>query len=314
MDAGVGADPLAGVDEWHTWIAAPVLNPFYYRQRRLAQHLSKQGVACALTGDGGDFCASLSGEAFLSDCAVRFRPKLFIRELKRLRRKTGLTTAKLFGRYLLARLLPAPIVRLLLRVRGVGSPMGPLKRDYASCAKLRAYLRACGYYPPSARTHRQLEKQLLAGADDSMANERVLSSTLKLKQRYPLFDRRLLEVFHAIDSRFKVSPTNDRMLVRGAVGSLLPEIIASRQNKGWYAPDFRQGLARQGMRIGAAQASATAKFDSLFDGNSLASALRQLTSEAADQRFELGTLTDVAFPFFIGEFLRKNELDAQTRN
>jgi hypothetical protein len=140
-----------------------------------------------------------------------------------------------------------------------------------------------------------------------MANERILNSTLKLSQRYPLFDRRLLEVCHAIDSRFKISSSHDRALIRGAADPLLPAIIAERHDKTWYAPDYRRSLKSRISGIEKARASATTKYHNLFDQTVIGIALRRQASETANQRNELEMLTSVAFPFFIGEFLKAEE-------
>jgi asparagine synthase (glutamine-hydrolysing) len=240
--------PLADLDRvlWHEDEA--VLAPNLYIHWALYGAAQREGVRILLDGIDGDTTVS-HGLEYLSELARTGRVGTLYREVMALSRHHQASPRRVLWRLGLKPLVPEPVRQIWRTVRRrSASPYRvnmPIRTDFARriglAERVRA-LRAKGHKP--ARTAREehwrgltspLLPYALEGADKAAA-------AFGIEPRYPFCDRRLIEFCLALPAEQKLHQGWNRVIMRRAMASNLPEKIRWRVGKAHLGSNFNRRL------------------------------------------------------------------------
>jgi asparagine synthase (glutamine-hydrolysing) len=146
-------------------------------------------------------------------------------------------------------LVPAPVREALRRLRGTRTladtvVKAELAQRVGLLERVEAAERRQQRPAPSAReAHRRalgsgLIPYVLETADKA-------ASAFSVEPRYPFLDRRLIELCLALPVEQKLQDGWTRMVLRRAMGGVLPEEVRWRHWKADLTPSFRRGLLEQ---------------------------------------------------------------------
>lgn len=305
------ADALSGRDHWTTWQAGPVNDPFFYVEQELSKRAAKLGARGILDGDGGDYCVSKSSDSYLAECLRTLSPARFAEEFRRIRRADEASVMEVLRHYLLPYLVPAVLLRRMRAMRrGPPTRHSAIRDDALEDTDLLRHLHACGIDWVESAPGSSMRGHEIAELQDfdvqSLSDTRLMEAPWRVRSRFPMLDRELLETCIAIPAEFKVGPHLDRALLRNSANEFLPSLIASRPDKGWFSPDFRERLSSRSADLHQTlmQMGEDEILRHLMDKNKVLGALKAL-GEPPTASFDRRLFERILFPYHLVNFLRQ---------
>jgi len=199
----------------------------------------EKGIRVMLDGIGGDESLA-SGSSHLTDLLIRGNILKLIAQIKQDADFSSYSLSSLFLNYCMIPLIPRPMktgLRFLLKpFRGNGIPSW-MNVDYLKKEGLNKRLKT---RIPSPRfpTHAQqkIYEVLYYGWGANVAQEidERFSANFSSENRYPFFDRRLVEFSIALPEEQRWSNEGPKAVLRRAMEGILPESIKNRK----YKTDF----------------------------------------------------------------------------
>jgi asparagine synthase (glutamine-hydrolysing) len=238
---------------WHT--ESPVLRTAPAPLMLLSAHVQSQGFKVVLTGEGAD--EVFGGYDLFKEGAIRrfwarnpesaWRPLLLSRLYPYLARSPVANRhfARLFFGQRLEE-LENPFYAHLTRwttTRGIFRLLSPAMQASLSAAhpeeELRQRLPArFGAWSALSRDQYIEVKTLLEGYLLSSQGDRV-SLAHSVEGRVPYLDHRVIELVNALSPRYKLRGLREKLLLRRALGGILPEPILERMKQPYRAPESR---------------------------------------------------------------------------
>ena len=246
-----------GFDDWLADLDVPCANPTWVAVSHIARAVRQDGGKVLLSGDGGD---ELLGGYSRWMTYLRFYERGWRHAPTSMRQLVGLT-AKPF-----ARGLAGDIAR---RARDGGELFVGSRPfhddDLAACLGPagRAALEAAPPEEPVAELRSRFDERMPAGSDyldwmsylslkTSLAEDFLvrldrMGMAESVEGRVPLLDPKLVEWAFRIPQSRKVPGFQQKVLMRSAVGSLLPDYVLDRPKQGFCAPvgDWASALLGQ---------------------------------------------------------------------
>jgi asparagine synthase (glutamine-hydrolysing) len=224
-------DPLGDFDRtpWHD--DDTLHAPGYYMHWALYRMARAEGVRVFLEGTGGDLAVS-HGTGALTDLARHGRWLALLRQAREVGRAFDRSTATVL-RGVGAALLPRTARLARWRLRGRGRPWDPLVRaDFARRIGLadRLWRREPTPTGDGARAAhwRALRSSALADTLESLDGG---AASVGLEVRDPFLDRRVMELCLAFPADQKIRGGRTRVVLRHAIGPLLPPEVRERPGK-----------------------------------------------------------------------------------
>jgi asparagine synthase (glutamine-hydrolysing) len=240
--------PLTDMDRvlWH--LDEAFLGPNLYLHWALYGAAQARGIRPLLDGIDGDTVVS-HGLERVADLVRQGRVPTLARELRALSRRYRLGVPRLLWRFGVQPLVPAPVREALRRLRGTRTladtvVKAELAQRVGLLERVEAAERRQQRPAPSAReAHRRALGSGLIPYVLEMADK--AASAFSVEPRYPFLDRRLIELCLALPVEQKLQDGWTRMVLRRAMGGVLPEEVRWRHWKADLTPSFRRGLLEQ---------------------------------------------------------------------
>jgi asparagine synthase (glutamine-hydrolysing) len=224
-------DPLGDFDRaaWHE--DETLHAPGYYMHWALYRMARADGMRVFLEGTGGDLAVS-HGAGALQDLARHGRWLALLRQAREVGRAFDRPTATVL-RGVGAAVMPRPVRLAWWRLRGRGRPWDLLVRpDFARRIGLedRLWRREPGPDGDGTRAAhwRALRSPALADILESLDGG---AGSLGLEVRDPFLDRRVMELCLALPADQKIRGGRTRVVLRHAIGPLLPPEVRDRPGK-----------------------------------------------------------------------------------
>jgi asparagine synthase (glutamine-hydrolysing) len=239
--------PLTDVDRalWH--LDEGFAAPNFYLHWALYGAARDRGVRALLDGIDGDTTVS-HGLERLPVLARTGRVLTLGRELRALSHRHGVGVSDLFWQYAIHPLIPASVRQSIRRLRRRGgAPLEHtvIKPEFAKrmgvVERMAAIERAQGQPARTAReAHARAMKSGLVPYALELADK--AAAAFGVEPRYPFFDRRLMELCLALPADQKLRGGWSRLVMRCAMGGLLPEEVRWRSTKANLGPNFMRRL------------------------------------------------------------------------
>jgi asparagine synthase (glutamine-hydrolysing) len=236
--------PLVDLDAlfWHQDEAFWAPNSFMHTA--LYRSAGEQNVRVLLDGFDGDTTVSY-GFGRLRELLRSGKVWALTRELARLPPRVNFTTrGRIIRLHVLSHLAPSPLQPLLGRGKRpcLDRAINPVFAKRIGLAERRTELRPDG--PGSATGERASHLRCLSGGLLPYLLEVADKAACRfaIEPRYPFFDLRLVEFCLALPSEQKLRDGWTRMILRHALGGILPDKIRWRADKANLSPNFTQGL------------------------------------------------------------------------
>ncbi len=247
---GDGVGPLSQFDEMSRYLDEPSDNPFSSIGWVLRGMARDRGVKVMLDGNGGDVTVSYSFR-YLADVARTGQWASLAREVFGLARHYyyGPNAAlRVFARWVAQPLAPEPLVRAWHRFRGADA-LGhtielPLNPDFANrigfAERLEAQRERYRAAQSAKRDHiLSFEEGMVPSA---MEFADIANAAFGIEGRYPFFDKRLVELCVALPREQRMDRGLNRVIVRRAMGDILPRTVRDRGSKGNPNRNFAEAL------------------------------------------------------------------------
>ena len=215
----------------------------------LARDASQQGVRVLLNGYDGDVVVSHGTERLL-ELASTGRWRTLAAEIDDWS-KSGITWSRrrIWRYWVLEPLAPEFVMRSWRVLRGRSSwsrtgqaYSGPIREDFARRVDLNERVRASidvgGEIPRSVRlSRREHYSSLLQGSNQYLLEVHgKIGAKFSIENRYPFYDRRLMEFCLALPPEQKLSRGLPRAVLRRALAGVVPDKVRSRTDKGSLTP------------------------------------------------------------------------------
>jgi len=238
-------DILDAGHDWNKWFMRPSPDITYCIDHAFNSLQQGIGSTVVFTGFGGDDVVSAPGSSALVDFAKSLDLRRFISEITRLRRRYSRSS---WMRFIASRIISPLFPNTwrhcyqLLRGNNWFKALG-LNADLQHNQEFKSILKNNGFdpYEFSKNSFYALEMNALSQFDlfnfpayDFFANLRGH------KFRHPLLDRNLIEAVLAIPSKYKISQSQDRLLLRHSCKDIVADEILERDDKSPFFPDMEQ--------------------------------------------------------------------------
>ena len=243
-----GMSVLSDFDSVLEYHDEPVYNTMHYMKWEIAKRAKADGVDVVLDGAHGDSAVDY-GLGLLPELARTGRWRQLVGELRALGDVLDRDLRGLAGGLILPNLVPSPAKRWYRRLRGRppverrANPM--LDPSFARRVGLRSrHRRLDSQGSVLTRSARRWQyRSLMTGSMTSFleAND-VTHAAFGLEPRYPFIDKRLIEFSLAIPPTQQLSDGWTRLILRRAVGDVLPEKIQWRPWKTMMNRAFIESL------------------------------------------------------------------------
>jgi asparagine synthase (glutamine-hydrolysing) len=246
--ASVG--PLTSVEEFLRILDEPVSAPTLAMFGELYKAASHQGVGVYLEGIDGDLVVSHGYERFL-DLVQRLSWATWLREVRAVSKRSGISQSEIIKRFTLRFLIPPPVYRTMRKLRGRGRGPGD-SLDYLNeefvhqeSIKIRIdeFKRRKNTLPHNAK---QAHLQELTSGNVPLSLELLdkVAAHCNVDIRYPFYDQRVIEYCLAVPADQKLTDGWSRFIFRNSLAGILPEDIRWRSSKADFRPFFRNGMLR----------------------------------------------------------------------
>ncbi len=227
-------DPLGDLERTSYWEDETFHAPGYYMHRALFQAARADGARVFLEGMGGDRVVS-HGMGYLHDLARHGRWLALGREVRQLAHAFERPAWRI-ARVVAGGVASPPVRRAWRRLRHGGSGEPPLIRaEFARRIGLADRLRAAELTPSRGGTEgarhehwRRLTSGRLLAIMETLA---AAGGVAGVEVRDPFLDRRLMEFCLALPASQKIRQGRTRVVMRHALGALLPREIRERPGK-----------------------------------------------------------------------------------
>ena len=236
--------PLSQVNKvlWH--LEEPYFTVNFYFHWHIHQQAQEQDVRIMLDGLDGDTTVS-HGKRFEFDY---FKSLKWIKGLKEVymhskRTKSNILKRHLFTYFLLP-LIPEFIIRRLpITVPDMGS-FNLINNDLARETNVKEKVKIYGNKYRMARSSKSFHYLILNAGILQYILEIVDKSAAaaNIEERYPFFDKRLIEFCLALPLEQKLNNGWSRIIMRRAMKNILPYEIKWREDKAMLGPNFRKNL------------------------------------------------------------------------
>ncbi len=239
--------PLADLDRVLSHEDEPFYAPNLFLHWGLYTAAQQQSVRVLLDGFGGDAVVS-HGMPYLTELARAGRWMTLTREINRFARNSQCSPGGIFRSYAIRPIVPELFrqvwraLRRCMRSEGHTSVMSP---DFARRIGLTGRSNVTqGKQSRPPRTSRQGHYgDLTSGLIPfSLEVADKAAAAYSIEPRYPFFDRRLMEFCLALPPEQKFSQGWTRVVMRRALGNILPEAIRWRGDKADLSHSFDRGL------------------------------------------------------------------------
>jgi asparagine synthase (glutamine-hydrolysing) len=247
----VRADMIGPLTDWERTLASqdePFSAPNLFIHAALYQTARRHGTGVILDGFDGDTTVS-HGMAYLTELANRFRWLRLFREIHGLSRRFDRPLPGMLWRHGVQRFQPARAVAGWLRDTGSPAPVSSplLNPDFADRLRLverHQLLQSAWLQPPrteGADHFRRLTWGIIPAVLEALDKAAAVEG---VEPRYPFFDKRLVEFCLALPPTQKIQSGWTRLILRRAMGGILPPEIQWRGGKSDPGPSFVRGLVR----------------------------------------------------------------------
>lgn len=243
------ADDFTPLADWEgaPWRGSqPDTNPQIGLTRAYQAGAQRAGMRVLLTGFGGDEVVS-HGFQYLTELAASLRLPALLSEARAFSARRG---ARLSGilRNALTPLAPRAVKSAVRRMRGqepIWTLENPVHPDLVRRLDLRgrvADLLRDGHQ----RTHREAQALTFMAGSTPTAMESLWRTAMLsgVERRYPFYDRRLAEFCLSLPADQRLHDGWTRMIMRRAMGGLLPENVRWRPDKADLSHAFNAGLQK----------------------------------------------------------------------
>lgn len=263
----------------------------------LEQKVKETGIRVLLTGVGAD--EGMAGSLFfIVDWLRHGRVRDALRVVKRVAELTPHNYSQVFFNLVLAGLGPRSLAYFLHEMQPRHSSLALNTRFHARVApwlpeKKRLMRRSLARHHLIPKNFKEISDQaqfegglLLAGDNTKLWSDQYLGLPAHIDQRYPYYDRRLIEFFLRIPTTQKIGRSGERKAVmRRAMADILPEAVRLRQGNTDYGFVFREGLNHHWQEIQTLFANSRAAAAGYIDGPAFLKILNA-------RRFGAGTVSD----------------------
>jgi asparagine synthase (glutamine-hydrolysing) len=214
----------------------------------LASEASQQGVRVLLNGYEGDVVVS-HGTERLAELASTGRWGTLGAEIDAMSRGIRWSRRRILRSWVLEPLAPESAVRAWRVLRGRASwsrtgevHAGPIREDFARRIgineRVRASMNVGKDVPRSVRLSRRWHYPVLlhGGNHYTLEIHGKIGARLSIENRYPFYDRRLMEFCLALPPEQKLSQGWPRVVLRRALAGIVPDKVRWRRNKGSLTP------------------------------------------------------------------------------
>ncbi|MDP9055461.1 MAG: asparagine synthase-related protein, partial [Acidobacteriota bacterium] len=228
-----GRGPFDSLADTSRFAAFPLRSSRFFLDEECAKAAIESGAQTLLSGAGGEFSVTSTGERYYLESAIRLRWFALFQMLRNRRASAGPSAL---------RILAGQVFRTIKPLRG-GSPMVFLNERFRrECIDGAAY-----------RNRWPTQRRYQAAAIRFWLRKHALArgQTLELiRPGYPLLDKRILEFCLALPPGMETQQGYPRYLVRGALEGVLPPRIQWRTSKHPYSPDY---FLRYNAQLGVAR-------------------------------------------------------------
>lgn len=249
VDLG-SSSPLTGMEEMLRILDEPVSAPTLPMFRELYRAASYQGVGVYLEGVDGDLVVSHGYERFL-DLVHHLSWATWIREVKAVSKRSGISQSEIIKRFTLRLLIPPSVYRMMRKLRRrrklTGNMLNYLNRDFIrqNSIKIRIdeFKRRENSLPHNAKEAHLRE---LSSGNVPLSLELLdkIAAHCNVEIRYPFYDQRVIEYCLAVPADQKLSDGWSRFIFRNSLAGILPEEIRWRNSKADFRPFFRSGMSK----------------------------------------------------------------------
>jgi asparagine synthase (glutamine-hydrolysing) len=247
--------PLTGVEEILGILDEPVNAPTLPMFRELYRAASDQGIGVYLEGIDGDAVISHGYERFL-ELVHHLRWATWIREVRAVSRRSGISQSEVIKRFTLRFLIPHPVYRIMRnlrrRRRGPRDILDYLNRDFVQQESIKIRIdelnRRKNSLPHNAR---QAHIRELSSGNVPLSLEFLdeVASHCNMEIRYPFYDKRVIEYCLAVPVDQKLFDGWTRYIFRSSMARTIPEEIRWRYSKADFRPFFRGGMLRFSQQV-----------------------------------------------------------------
>jgi asparagine synthase (glutamine-hydrolysing) len=242
--------PLAGMGEVLRVLDEPVSAPTLPMFRELYKAASHQGIGVYLEGIDGDQVVSHGYERF-PDLVRHLKWSTWIREVRNMSGKSGISQGEIIKRFTLQLLIPPSIYQLLRksrRRRGISKDIsGYLSTDFIHKKVIKSRLdelhRRQNSLPHSAK-EAHLRELTSGSVQLSLESLDKIAARCNIQVRYPFYDKRVVEYCFALPVDQKLSGGWSRFIFRDSLAGIVPEEIRWRYSKANFNPFFTGGMWR----------------------------------------------------------------------
>ena len=213
----------------------------------LAREANQQGVRVLMNGYEGDVVVS-HGTERLAELASTGRWATLAAEIDAMSGGVRWSRRRMLRSWVLEPLAPEVAVRAWRMLHGASWSRtgevyaGPIREDFARRIgineRVRASMNVGGDVPRSVRLSRRRHYPVLlhGGNNYTLEVHGKIGARFSLENRYPYYDRRLMEFCLALPPEQKLSHGWPRIVLRRALGGVVPDKVRWRRNKGSLTP------------------------------------------------------------------------------
>lgn len=213
----------------------------------LAREANQQGVRVLMNGYEGDVVVS-HGTERLAELASTGRWGTLAAEIDAMSGGVRWSRRRMLRSWVLEPLAPEVAVRAWRMLHGASWSrtgevyVGPIREDFARRIgineRVRTSLNVGGDVPRSVRLSRRRHYPILlhGGNHYTLEVHGKIGARLSIENRYPYYDRRLMEFCLALPPEQKLSQGWTRVVLRRALAGVVPDKVRWRRNKGSLTP------------------------------------------------------------------------------
>jgi asparagine synthase (glutamine-hydrolysing) len=213
----------------------------------LAREANQQGVRVLMNGYEGDVVVS-HGTERLAELASTGRWGTLAAEIDAMSGGVRWSRRRMLRSWVLEPLAPDVLVRAWRMLHGASWSrtaevyVGPIREDFARRIgineRVRTSLNVGGDVPRSVRLSRRRHYPILlhGGNHYTLEVHGKIGARLAIENRYPYYDRRLMEFCLALPPEQKLSQGWTRVVLRRALAGVVPDKVRWRRNKGSLTP------------------------------------------------------------------------------
>lgn len=239
---GDNISPLKNINNilWHQ--DQPFFSPNMTNQIGTYQKISNSGIRILLSGEGGDEIVSHGGN-YIRELFFSFRFKKFIEELNGTAKKLDQNVIKMFIKEVVFPSIPYTLKKFinLISTRNTESILnndfvknsGVEKVDINRIIDHIGKIKTKDYHYFSINN--PLSQTIFGITDRS-------SSIYNIEERYPFYDKRLIEFCYSLPTEMKLKKGWDRYIMRISMQDILPEEIQWRSQKSNLSGIYKRNL------------------------------------------------------------------------